>query len=357
MATTLIPDAAEVELVCLRAKAGAIEMELRARRPSSSCPSCGYSSTRVHSRYRRTLADLPWQGLPVRILLTARKFLCCNDRCAQHIFTEPLPGTVARYGRRSCRSSEAWHWVTLALGGRAGARLGCKLGIMASRPTLLRALRRRARPSDGAPVRVLGIDEWAWKKGHRYGTMLCDLEQGRVIDLLPDRRSETVAAWLRQHPSIEVVSRDRAGAFADAIAKGAPHAAQVADRWHLLNNLVDTLTRSLERHGGILRQVAEKSSRKSATRASVPVRPEQPTQALVRKEQIRERRLRRYDELRHLLDRGLNRSEAARQLGMPLRTVQRWLAYGVFPERRHRVFSSTVDPYGPHLEKRYLGAC
>ena len=134
-----------------------------------------------------------------------------------HIFTEPLPGTVACYARRSCRSSEALRWVTLALGGRAGARLARKLGLLASGLTLLRELRKKAYPSASAAPRVLDIDEWAWKKAHRYGTILCDLEQGRVIDLLPDRSTETVAAWLRQHPSVEVVSRDRAGSFGAAI--------------------------------------------------------------------------------------------------------------------------------------------
>lgn len=150
---------------------------------------------------------------------------------------------MARYAYKSCRSSEALYWITLALGGRAGARQGSKLSILASRPTLLRALRRRARPAAKLPVGVLGIDEWAWKKAHRHGTMLCDLERGKVIDRLPDRRSDTVAAWLRHHSSIEVVGRDRAGVFADAIVKGAPHPAQVADRWDLLNNLIDALTR------------------------------------------------------------------------------------------------------------------
>lgn len=354
---TLIPNAAEVELLCVRQRAGAIEMELRARRPSSSCPSCGRTSTQVHSRYRRTLADLPWEGLPVRILLHARKFFCRSELCSRQVFTEPLTGTVARYARRSCRSDQALSWVTLALGGRAGARLARKLGLLASRPTLLRTLRERAQPKAHRPVRVLGLDEWAWKKGHRYGTILCDLEQGRVVDLLPNRSSETIAAWLRQHPSIEVVSRDRAGAFADAIAKGAPGAAQVADRWHLLNNLFDTLTRSLERHRSTLSEVAHRRSRRSATSPGHVVQQQCPTKLMMRKQDIRQRRLQRYKELRALLDSGVNHSEAARQLGMPLRTVQRWLTYGAFPERKHRVYPSTVDQYGSHLERRYREGC
>jgi transposase len=190
---TLIPSSAEVELICLRPKAGSIQVELRACQAASVCPCCGSRSSRVHSRYWRTLADLPWQGIPVQILLRARKFFCVDERCTRRIFTEQLPGTVGRYARRSCRSSETLSWITLALGGRAGARLARKLGLLASRTTLLRELRRRAHPSTPSCPRVLGLDEWAWKKGHRYGTILCDLEQGRVIDLLPSRDAETLA--------------------------------------------------------------------------------------------------------------------------------------------------------------------
>ena len=136
----LVPNMAEVALVCLRAQGGAIQMQLQTCRASSTCPACGTSSRRIHSRYRRTLADLPWEGLPVVILLDARKFFCAEDSCRQKIFTERLPGTVVRYARRSCRSSEALNWLTLALGGRAGARLACRLGLLASRSTLLREL-------------------------------------------------------------------------------------------------------------------------------------------------------------------------------------------------------------------------
>lgn len=302
------------------------------------------------------IADLPWEGVPIKILLQARKFFCSEERCSRRVFTEQLPGTVVRYARRSCRSSEALSWVTLSLGGRAGARLARKLGLLAGRSTLLRQLRKRSRPSVSPAPRALGIDEWARKKGHRYGTILCDLEQSRVVDLLPNRSSETVAAWLRQHPSIKVVSRDRASAFADAIAKGAPEAVQVADRWHLLNNLIETLVRSLERHRCTMSEVQQKQ-----LRCAAPVladRDEQrPTQALLRKLQNRDRRLIRYQELRSLIDGGMNHSEASRHLGLPLRTMQRWLTYGIYPERNHRMYPSMVDAYGPFLEKRCSEGC
>ena len=165
----LIPSSAGVELICLRPKAGLIHVELRACQAVSFCPSCGSRSSRVHSRYWRTLADLPWEGIPVQISLRARKFFCVDKLCTRRIFTEPLPGMAQRYARRSCRASVALSWVTLALGGRAGARLARKLGLLASRTTLLHELRRRLSSSAPASPRVLGIDEWAWKKGHRYG--------------------------------------------------------------------------------------------------------------------------------------------------------------------------------------------
>ena len=354
---TLTPNRSEAELVCFRQKDGAIEIELRAHQHSSPCPSCGQHSSRVHSRYRRTIADLPWAGLQAYILLQTRRFFCVDERCSRLIFTERLPGTVERYARRSSRLRQALTWVSLALGGRASARLAGRLGLPASRATLLRTLRGQSHPATTPSPRVLGIDEWAWKKGHRYGTILCDLEAGQVVDLLPTRDAETVAAWLRQHPTVQVVSRDRAGAFADAIAKGAPSASQVADRWHLLNNLLETLIGLLERHRATVREVRD-SFRAAREQRSVSYESDDAlTKTLQRKKQNRERRIDLYQRMRELIDNGKSQAQAAATLGLGLRTVQRWVAYGVFRERKHRVFSSQVDAFGPYLKKRVADGC
>ena len=231
MSRTLVPDATEVALECLKvAGPGQLLMLLRTVRSDAACPGCGTFSARVHSRYLRRLSDLPWEGLPVRVQLRTRRFFCVRPGCSRTIFAERLPFTVARYARRTCRLSRAYSVLAMALGGEAGARLAIDLGIRTSGDSLLRHLRRNARSLATTSPRVLGIDDWAWRKGHRYGTILCDLERGAVVDLLPDRDAESVQNWLRAHPGAEVISRDRASAYAEAARKAAPKAVQVADR-------------------------------------------------------------------------------------------------------------------------------
>jgi transposase len=214
---------------------------------SAHCPLCGNRSPKVHSRYIRTIADLPWRNVSLTLKIRVRRFFCLNRRCERAIFCERLP-EVAPYARKTDRLEEALLSIALELGGEAGARLARQLGLLLVSPDALLE-RIRGAPACGVDegVRALGIDDWAKKKGHSYGTILVDLEKHRVVDLLPDRTAQTLEEWLKAHPGIEVVSRDRYQPYIDAIKRGAPKAVQVADRFHLMKNLTDTLERLLER--------------------------------------------------------------------------------------------------------------
>ena len=353
---TLIPNISEVALICLRPKDGVVQMLLRACRSFSACPICGTSSRRIHSRYLRKLGDLPWEKLPVTILLQTRKFFCVEPSCRRAIFTEQLPGTVARYSRRTFRLSEALDWITLALGGQAGARLARRLGLLVSGSTLLRQLRRRARKTPVAAPRVLGIDDWAWRKGHRYGTILCDLESRKVIDLLPDRESGTVAAWLRQHPGSEIVSRDRGGIYAQATRVAAPNAVQVADRWHLLRNLSEALKNALSPHHRLLTQAARSGMGEASEVATAPVSSVPPWE-LRAQQKNRARRYSRYEEVRRLGKTGASHASIARQLDLDHCTVRKFLQAQTFPEAQRSPRHSIVDPYTDYLDQRLEQGC
>jgi transposase len=200
------------------------------------CPACGEPTNRLHSRYERRLLDLPSHGRAVELLLQLRRLRCLAAGCSRQTFAEPLPTEVARRsGRRTARLDGLVGHLGVALGGRPAAGLAQRLMLPVGKDTLLRVVRRQA-PKAAGPIRTLGIDEWAWRRRQRYGTILCDLEKRRIADLLPDRDTNTVKAWLRTHPEIGVVARDRAGGFAGAVGDALPGAVQVADRWHLMEN-------------------------------------------------------------------------------------------------------------------------
>lgn len=202
----------------------------------SSCPDCGAISTRIHSQYRRNLADLPLAGREVRLIVVARRFRCDGANCRRVIFTERFSEDVlAPSARRTARLDCLVHHLGLALGGRPAASFARRLMLPVSNDTLLRVVRRRGRPPFPPPT-VVGIDDWAWRRNQRYGTIICDLERRRPICLLPDREPATAQAWLAAQPQIEIVARDRGGGYALATAKALPQATQVADRWHLMEN-------------------------------------------------------------------------------------------------------------------------
>ena len=209
---------------------------VRASRSFGVCPSCGTVSRRVHSHYRRLVTDLPLSGRIVQLLVVARRFRCDAVLCGRQIFTERFAeGVLAPSARRTARLEFIVHHLGLALGGRPAACFAKRLSLPVSKDTLLRVVRRRSRPPVD-PLRVIGIDDWAWRRNHRYASIICNLEKRRIAALLPDRELATAQAWLVAHPAISIVARDRGGGYGEAAARALPHAVQVADRWHLMEN-------------------------------------------------------------------------------------------------------------------------
>ena len=216
-----------------------IETTVITVRPSQSfglCPSCGAVSRRVHSHYRRRVRDLPLSGRTVELVIIARRFRCEAVLCGRQIFTERFAeGILAPSARRTSRLDGIVHHLGLALGGRPAAMFAKRLMLPVSNDTLLRVIRRRSRPPSD-PLKVVGIDDWAWRRNHRYASIVCNLERRRIVTLLPDREPATAGAWFANHPTIGIIARDRGGGYGEAAAKALPHAVQVADRWHLMEN-------------------------------------------------------------------------------------------------------------------------
>lgn len=219
--------------------------------------------------------------------------------------------------------------------------------------TILRLI-RAAHLEPIVPPRIVGIDDWAWRRGTRYGTVICDLERNRVIDLLPDRDANSVASWLKRHPGIEIVARDRAGVYADGARKGAPGAKQIADRWHLLSNLGEALRNIVGRH----RKAVDGANQAMMASKDPPGPPQRP-QALARlRADRRYARRETFTEILRLREAGLTPSRIAPMVGMGTRAVQRWLAAGGEPEHgRPSVSARLIEPFHDYLVQRWQEGC
>ena len=331
--------------------------------PAPACPGCGQASSRLHSTYTRRLADLPWQGRRVVVEVRARRLRCGRPGCAHRIFAERLAGAAGVRAQRTARLGSLQHHIGLALGGKAGARLAERIGTPVSGATLLRLVRRAA-PVTPAAVRVLGVDDWAWKRGKRYGTVLVDLERHAVIDLLPDRDADSLAAWLQAHPGVQVIARDRGASFADGGRRGAPDAVHVSDRWHLLENcsaaVLDAVKRQLPKVQAAAR-VMLATMTPVATAATVPAAAADPAvrPAMTQAQRLQwegwQRRARVHGEVMRLHRQDTPIRHIARDLSVSRNLVRRWLRSEQPEIHRPRVHS--LDPWREVLERRWAEGC
>jgi transposase len=356
LATSLLPVSDGLRLEDVAIGPDQIVATLVATLPRGACPVCGTWSESIHSHYQRTLADLPWGRQTVQLHLRVRKLFCRQPTCPRQIFTERLPAVVAPYARRTVRLTEVIRLLAFALGGEPGARIVNRLGMAASPATLLRLIRRTA-VSGAATPRVLGVDDWAFRKGHRYGTILVDLERRRIVDLLEDRKAETLAPWLSQYPSLKVISRDRVPAYAEAARKGAPQAIQVADRWHLIQNLVEALERCLLRFRPALKVAAGVGDSILGPLPGLSETTLVPWQqrAEAASQQKHASKVERYEQMRTLRAAGFTVLDIAQMVGATRRTVYRYLALDGPPDRQRpqRSTQRVLAPYEPYLVRRW----
>lgn len=360
----LLPDSTRITLQDVLIDGEWITLIAQAIGSHSPCPQCGELSARVHSRYTRTLADLPWQGRVVRIELKVRRFFCLAAACPRQTFAERFPEVAAVSARTTARLHETHRLIGQALGGEPGSRLAAPLGMPTSPDTLLRRV-RRAPLSQQSAVRVLGVDDWAWKKGQRYGTILCDLERRRPVDLLPERSADSFASWLMVHPGVEIISRDRGDEYIKGASQGAPRAVQVADRFHLLVNVREALMRAVDRHHGHVLEAAQAVAA-SQEPELLPAKTPQtdpaakqlpPDHRTTRSQQRRAGRLERYRRVVERNEQGVSLRGIARRLGMHRATVRHWLGAGSFPERGGRHVTSRTDRFLDYLRRRWDEGC
>jgi len=363
LASFLLPDVPGLHLDAILTEDQTIHITMTSTQPTAACPVCAEASSRIHSRYQRTVRDLPWAGYTVQVLLHVRRFFCSNTSCERKIFAERLGDTSRAFARRTERLATQLCQLAFRLSAEAAAQIGQQLGMPVSAATLLRLQRHHPLPPPPA-AQIIGVDDWAIRKGRTYGALIVDLERHHPIDVLPDAKAETFAAWLQEHPGIPLISRDRAGNFAEGATSGAPQAIQVADRWHLFGNLGDALQRLLEQHPAALREAAQQEEHTDVESvAPLVIRPVVEATLETFTPSFDEALLtQREQRFHHVLARhadGWNYSQIAREFHINIRTVKRYILSGELPKRGAplRRLTSSVTPYLAYLERRWKEGC
>ena len=319
------------------------------------CPRCRKPSTNVHSYYTRTPRDLPSSEQAVHLVLGVRRFRCHNPACPQKTFVERIPQVVPAHGQRTTRLTEKLRAMVFETSAEACSRMTHHMNMGVSGDTLLPII-RQTEPENVPTPEVLGMDDWAYKEGTRYGTLLVDLEASKPIDMLPSRSAKSVAEWLQKHPGIAIISRDRSKEYIAGINAGAPDAIQVADRWHLLCNLREAVEKLMKAYARDLKTVSKSflSSPVSADHAdenelmgATEDDPSPPT-----------RRELRFDEVKRLAAQGYTQRAIARQSGVSRTTVKRYLDADELPEYGPRAPAVTIlTPYVSYIEDRWTEGC
>ncbi|WP_411118371.1 ISL3 family transposase [Streptomyces sp. 058-1L] len=309
-----------------------IRVAARTRDVPLACPVCRVLTGKVHGYHRRTVADVPVDGRKVVVHVRVRRLVCRVLGCRRQTFREQVPGLMERLQRRTTRLTGQVSAVVKELCGRAAARLTRSLAVPVSFATALRLLRRIPIPAVRIP-RVVGVDDFALRRRHRYATIIIDAETGERIDVLPDCEAASLEAWLLEHPGVEIVCRDGSATYAEAIRRAIPDAVQVSDRWHLWRNLCDKVLAEVRAHA-------------PCWATANPPRP-----GGVHEQTTRER----WHKVHDLLGRGVGLlEECSRRLDLALNTVKR---YSRIPEPSAerlapRYRSTLVDPYREHLRTR-----
>lgn len=346
-----------------------IDIYAHLQNTQDSCPNCQTISTNVHGRYWRHPQDLPWLGLTVRLHLEVQRFACGNKGCDRKTFAAGMTELLPARARRTARLKEQHLAAAYLLGGEAGRRLSQVLGMPISGDTLIRDIRQSGE-APPARVRVVGVDDWALKKGQTYGSILVDLERQQPIDILGTRETEAVTAWFQAHPEIEIVSRDRGKEYIKAATDGAPQAEQVADRWHLLHNLREAVVSFLQQQPACLQAAAQApvvdQNQAEVISSGAEAAPEAVPAALVTQESPSPqtgqapsaRRQERFDQVRQLKQAGYSDRAISRQLKMSTTTVRKYIEAEQCPRYpAGRVSSSKLTPWLPYLEERWQAGC
>ncbi|MFD9565333.1 ISL3 family transposase [Streptomyces sp. NPDC059994] len=354
----LFPSIADVAVLSVDVSIAIVRVDAECTANGAACPACGVWSNRVHGSYLRFPADVPSAGRSVVLQLRVRRFACGNSGCTRRTFVEQIPGLTRRHGQRTERLRATLAAVGLALAGRAGARLSSALGVCVSRSTVLRLVDALPEPEVPAP-RVVGVDEYATRKGRHYGTVLVDVETRRLVDLLPNREAASLAAWLADRPGVEVVCRDRPPFFAEGATAGAPQAVQVADRWHLWHNLSEATERSVAQHRRCLRALVPTVPEPRPEPKAVPAA-DSSGSPWPRGHRFADRTRARHAAVHALLTAGHSRRSVQRQLSMTYRTVKQF-ADAATPEElftgQWQNRPSVLDDYKPHLDDRWSEGC